>query len=34
MEFSGEIHAPAALLLGKGALIPFEEKAEWATETV
>jgi len=31
---SGQLHAPAALLPGKGTPVPLEEETEWAPEPV
>jgi len=34
MEVSGQLHAPAALQMGKQPPVTFGYKAEWAPETV
>jgi hypothetical protein len=34
MEVSGQLHAPAALLVGKELLIPIVQEAGWAPEPV
>jgi len=34
MDVSGQLHAPAALLLGKEPLVPIGWEAEWAPEPV
>jgi hypothetical protein len=34
MEVSGQLHAPAALSSGKGAMVPIGQEAGWAPEPV